>query len=828
MKTYSPMRVQVFADKAAQRELNKANTWLRQLSTQMARVPTTPQGTPAYSSNGQPSLNLNEFLYLPGRSPRQESRGAVTFEAKTTSSGGATPDAGQYGFVFTTYRVSSGARPFVNIAIEETASGRPFYQQREWTFPAFNILSSGQTQGVHYFLDAYDFQIASKKLLDHSNYHSMEDTIMPSGWFNAAWNRSLTFAWGGNYPAGGFNMAAGTITSPLGVYPSLQIPSLDYKDNGIGGRDRSHIWCMLKAPHTNTTPFEKGSLIGGGFSGRELYAMATTAHGTFAIPSGGELPQFWPTVTLTDCIMVLGNAQFSTATGTAGLKVGMRIHQNAGSYSLSEDVFVVSVDDATHATMSEAWPASNLTVTLNFFGPIWTTPASLSGSIDHGSLVGLGDDDHSQYLYLNSAAGGRSGGQVIGSTAHSGGNVNDLAIEGQLLLGTGIGGVNFTANRDFDARSSPASSNTSVANLAVNLGGVTSFSGSLNALNVLISGTPSVGAGAANIRGINFIAACGIPSGATVSELIAAQFINSLAVTNGSIPAVTTARFQFTGTGSGTPTGTTNITGIEIPLAARLLTVTDLRGIWLKAPGAAAYTSVATLNAIDIDSAFGGSAGVTLWQGLTIPAVSGPTNAWALNIGNIKSRILGNVAIGWTPPTNTAVTSQLHLGAGAATAGAAPLKLTSGTNLTSAEAGAVEYDGTDFFVTDGAGDRNRLAPRLLSRTTGIDATATGTTNLYTVPTGRSAHITHAVIRATTATAVTVEPTLGIGIAAGENDIYSDASPLTGLTSTSVEWHFDSVGIVSVGAATNIIKVGIDTGATATALTIAIDLFGYLT
>lgn len=50
----------------------------------------------------------------------------------------------------------------------------------------------------------------------------------------------------------------------------------------------------------------------------------------------------------------------------------------------------------------------------------------------------------------------------------------------------------------------------------------------------------------------------------------------------------------------------------------------------------------------------------------------------------------------------------LHLKAGTATAGTAPLKLTSGTLLTTPEAGAIEYDGTGYFFTDAAGVRRNL------------------------------------------------------------------------------------------------------------------------
>ena len=58
----------------------------------------------------------------------------------------------------------------------------------------------------------------------------------------------------------------------------------------------------------------------------------------------------------------------------------------------------------------------------------------------------------------------------------------------------------------------------------------------------------------------------------------------------------------------------------------------------------------------------------------------------------------GNVGIGTTSPT-----AYLHLKAGTATANTAPLKFTAGTNLTTAEAGAVEWDGTNLFVTQTTG-----------------------------------------------------------------------------------------------------------------------------
>ncbi|MEX2141329.1 MAG: hypothetical protein WD894_18835 [Pirellulales bacterium] len=61
----------------------------------------------------------------------------------------------------------------------------------------------------------------------------------------------------------------------------------------------------------------------------------------------------------------------------------------------------------------------------------------------------------------------------------------------------------------------------------------------------------------------------------------------------------------------------------------------------------------------------------------------------------------GKVGVNVNDPT-----ARLHLPAGTATV--APLKLTAGTNLTSAEAGAVEFDGTNLFITRSDSKRRLL------------------------------------------------------------------------------------------------------------------------
>lgn len=60
------------------------------------------------------------------------------------------------------------------------------------------------------------------------------------------------------------------------------------------------------------------------------------------------------------------------------------------------------------------------------------------------------------------------------------------------------------------------------------------------------------------------------------------------------------------------------------------------------------------------------------------------------------TRIIGNVAIGAFTPT-----AQIHIAAGTATAGTAPLKLTAGTLLFAIEDGAIEYGSGHIYVTIG-------------------------------------------------------------------------------------------------------------------------------
>ena len=88
----------------------------------------------------------------------------------------------------------------------------------------------------------------------------------------------------------------------------------------------------------------------------------------------------------------------------------------------------------------------------------------------------------------------------------------------------------------------------------------------------------------------------------------------------------------------------------------------------------------------------------------------------------------GDVGIGTITST-----AYLHIKAGTATASTAPLKLTTGINLTTPEAGTIEYDGCSFFITNVASQKaiDRTSDVALSTVTVQNTT--GETTIWTGP-----------------------------------------------------------------------------------------------
>jgi hypothetical protein len=110
-----------------------------------------------------------------------------------------------------------------------------------------------------------------------------------------------------------------------------------------------------------------------------------------------------------------------------------------------------------------------------------------------------------------------------------------------------------------------------------------------------------------------------------------------------------------------------------------------------------------------------GNFNIIIGSGATPPISTTASNQ--LSIGNWIYGDNGKIGIGVTTPT-----AKLTLAAGTATANTAPLKLTSGTNLTTPENGVVEYDGTNYFVTSSS-TRYTIA-KTLTATASLNFTST--------------------------------------------------------------------------------------------------------
>lgn len=142
-------------------------------------------------------------------------------------------------------------------------------------------------------------------------------------------------------------------------------------------------------------------------------------------------------------------------------------------------------------------------------------------------------------------------------------------------------------------------------------------------------------------------------------------------------------------------------------------------------------------NALTLESNGSGECIIGFGQNSTQNNIRGGSgsNIFTFTVGNTSIFTITNaqaVVSGKTGLNQNTPTAYAHLGAGTATANTAPLKFTSGTNLTVAENGAVEYDGTNWYATSG-GTRYFLS-RTLTATASLDfgSTASGTSTDLTI------------------------------------------------------------------------------------------------
>jgi len=106
------------------------------------------------------------------------------------------------------------------------------------------------------------------------------------------------------------------------------------------------------------------------------------------------------------------------------------------------------------------------------------------------------------------------------------------------------------------------------------------------------------------------------------------------------------------------------------------------------------------------------------------------TNNAPFNITATSFRVSSKIYSGGIATTPTAL---LHLGAGTATASTAPLKFTSGTNLTTAEAGVIEYNNS-FYQTKNSALRYGLGGTIFDAFADAGNSTTTETDLHTYTT----------------------------------------------------------------------------------------------
>ena len=118
----------------------------------------------------------------------------------------------------------------------------------------------------------------------------------------------------------------------------------------------------------------------------------------------------------------------------------------------------------------------------------------------------------------------------------------------------------------------------------------------------------------------------------------------------------------------------------------------------------------------------------------------------------------------------------------------------------------------------------------LSKTTGINMKATGQTTLYTVPTGKSAIITHLLVRVTSASNVTGVPVITAGITPSWTSVLASTT-LTSLDATGEYYLIQVTQPAAIVAAAGVVKLDVATGATTTGggdtYVVEVRLFGFL-
>lgn len=292
----------------------------------------------------------------------------------------------------------------------------------------------------------------------------------------------------------------------------------------------------------------------------------------------------------------------------------------------------------------------------------------------------------------------------------------DLSTFGRIYIGTSISEVdafitdqNLSVKKDIDISNSapPTGYTRFLFNLAP-VGAVAAGSHSL--FKILIAGGTGVTSGTSTINILDIGGSFNVPSGATfnISGLIFAPTLSGTG-------AFTVIAGNFGAIGSATGGTTTSMVGVQSKMSNSASVASEL--IAFRATNVAGVTITAAVTqatAYDV-GAFASDTDVVTWSGFRISTnpLAAIANKWGLdftnNTANMGTRVAHKMAIGWNPSTVAAITARLMLAAGVSGVSGAPLKFQTGVSQATPEQGAVEWDGSRLYVTEGTPTRKTIA-----------------------------------------------------------------------------------------------------------------------
>lgn len=368
--------------------------------------------------------------------------------------------------------------------------------------------------------------------------------------------------------------------------------------------------------------------------------------------------------------------------------------------------------------------------------------------------------------------------QFAGAGTYTGSNgvtVTGTAIAGSNATTTAVGVASFPA-----AQFTVSSGAVTIANIATSVIGSGTLGAARGGTGADLSGANSTQYGIPYFSSAGVMAstaagtstqvlignASGAPSwtnisGLSVSSATSATNSTNVAVTNDAATA-TSVYPTWVGANSGNNGIKTTSAALSFVPSTGTLSATVFSG---------SGASLTSLNGSNISSGTVADARIAsaltgkTYNGLTVTTTTGTltvTNGKTLSVSNTLT-LAGTDSTTMTFPSASStvmtlanpgtLTGSLTLRAGTASVGTAPLYLQSGTNLTTAVAGAVEFDGTSLFFTPST-TRKTIAftdSTMSGNTTGSAATLTTTRSLWGQNFNGSAAVTGAMTGVTTVT-----------------------------------------------------------------------------